>query len=295
MAERRAAGFNIPLNFYDGPEVNSIPRRIRAGAIGVWALAGDYAATQLSDGYVPAGVLKTFGCTDAIRAALKVTINKKGELSPLWVDACNGGIQLTNWPKHQRTNDEVTTYRTREAERKRAERESKRKRSTSGNEETSGRTKDGHDTDVRTDARDPKTETETETGISTYVGHESSPNVGVERGLSDTVNISASRIVATVIPDTIPAAVRTSLRIQASQLVNRDGVSTDDLTDGLRRWLNKPDAGPGLLPNLVADVIRARTASTPNGKGHKLRGYAELAAELRAEEQAAITSRKEIP
>lgn len=126
MAERRAAGFNIPLNFYDGPEVESIPKRIRAAAIGVWSLCGDYAATQLSDGYVPAGILKMFGCTDAIRAALKVTINKKGELSPLWVEARDGGLQLTNWPKHQRTSDEVTTYRESEADRKRRERDAKR-------------------------------------------------------------------------------------------------------------------------------------------------------------------------
>lgn len=126
MAERRAAGFNIPLNFYDGPEVESIPKRIRAAAIGVWGLAGNYAATQLTDGYVGAGLLKQFGCTDAIRAALKVTINKRGELSPLWIEARDGGVQLTNWPKHQRTSDEVTTYRESEADRKRREREAKR-------------------------------------------------------------------------------------------------------------------------------------------------------------------------
>lgn len=176
MAERRAAGFNIPLNFYDGPEVNSIPKRIRAAAIGVWSLAGDYAATQLSDGYVPADVLKTFGCTDAIRAALKVTINKKGDLSPLWLEGRHGGIQLTNWPKHQRTNDEVTAYRTREAERKRVERDAKRSRSTSENEDLSGWTMNGHDADVRTDVRDPKTETKTETRSVVTLGSADKPS-----------------------------------------------------------------------------------------------------------------------
>ena len=203
MTERRAAGFNIPLNFYDGSEVESIPRRIRAAAVGVWALAGDYAATHLTDGHVPAGILKSFGCTTAIRAALKVTTNKTGELSPLWIDAKSGGIQLTNWPKHQRTNAEVTSYREAEAERKRREREAKNaareaklarnfdgtnaylidnfgevksnedanscvdnttdNATTSANGETSGRTTGGRSTAVRPDVRDPKTETETET------------------------------------------------------------------------------------------------------------------------------------
>lgn len=176
MAERRAAGFNIPLNFCVGPEVESIPRRIRAAAIGVWALAGNYAATQLTDGYVGPEILKMFGCTDAIRAALKVTINKKGELSPLWVDARNGGVQLTNWPKHQRTSDEVTTYRANEAERKRDERAAKRNGSTTGNGKTSVRTSAGRPHNVRSDDRDPKAKTETETKTET--------NSGVTNGVS---------------------------------------------------------------------------------------------------------------
>jgi hypothetical protein len=202
MAERRPPGFNIPLNFYDGPEVNSIPKRIRAAAIGVWGLAGDYAATQLTDGYVGPEVLKQFGCTPAIRAALKVTINKKGELSPLWIDAWSGGVQLTNWPKHQRTNDEVTTYRAGEAERKRLAREAKKNGtdvylsnshggtspylansydeatqlaannnvegnatsglSTRGNDKTSGWTSDGRPHNVRSTKTEAETETKTE-------------------------------------------------------------------------------------------------------------------------------------
>lgn len=297
MAERRAAGFNIPLNFYDGPEVNSIPSRIRAAAIGVWALAGDYAATGLTDGYVPAGVLKTLGCTPKIRAALMVTVNKKGELSPLWIDARDGGIQLTNWAKHQRTNDEVTAYRNSEAERKRLAREARAKATASENAETSAECPDGQNTVFRTDVRDPKTETETE--INTYSPTvESSPNVGGdERGLTAPVSVSASRLVATVIPDKFPTAVRTALRLKASELMTGDGIPADDVADALRRWLTKPDAGPGLLPNLVADVQRERAATT-NGTGpkHKLRVAAELTAQLRAEEnnQLTKTERREL-
>ncbi len=38
MAERRPPGFNVDLGFYDSDEVLSIPRKIRAAAIGVWTL-----------------------------------------------------------------------------------------------------------------------------------------------------------------------------------------------------------------------------------------------------------------
>lgn len=168
MAERRAPGFNIPIDFYDGAEVNSISKRIRAAAIGVWALAGNYSATKLLDGYVGPEMLKMFGCTPAIRAALQSTINNRGELSPLWVDARSGGVQLTNWPKWQRTNDEVTAYRQSEADRKRAARKAKGNSKTSGNGETSGRTTAGRPQDVPPDHRDPKTETETETKTESF-------------------------------------------------------------------------------------------------------------------------------
>lgn len=168
MAERRSPGFNIPLNFYDGAEVNSLPKRVRAAAIGVWSLAGNYAATQLTDGYVGPEQLRMFGCTSPIRAALKATTNSRGDLSPLWEDARDGGVQLSNWPKWQRTHAEVTTYRESEAERKRAARDAKRNASTSDDSQTSGRTNDGCPHTVPPDHRDPKTETKTETETKSF-------------------------------------------------------------------------------------------------------------------------------
>lgn len=282
VAERRAAGFNIPLNFYDGAEVDSIPKRIRAAAIGVWALAGDYAATQLSDGYVPAGVLKSFGCTDAIRAVLKVTLNKKGELSPLWVEGRNGGIQLTNWPKHQRTNDEVTSYRTREAERKRAKRDASRNGSTSGDEKVSARTLGGQKQAVRTEDRDPKTETETEKRTTHLSSQED-----LSSGRAAT---PGADLVREIIPNGHPSATLTSLRLQASELLNT-GTDRETVAAGLRLWLDKPGIGIGrtILSSLCSEVIKTRTAPV-NGKPHKLRVLAELANEVRAAEQAQLES-----
>lgn len=294
MAEKRRPGFNIPLNFYDGAEVESIPRRIRAAAIGVWSLAGNYAATHLTDGYVGPEYLKMFGCTTAIREALKVTINKKGELSPLWIDARNGGVLLTGWAKHQRTNDEVTTYRASEAERKKAEREAKRNGSTSDNGKTSGRTNSGHGPDVRPEAGDPKTETETKTG-TTHV-HESAtdPYAG---GISAT---PGADLVREIMPRGHPPATLTTLRLQASELLNT-GTERAVVIGALRLWCSKPSVGLGrtILASLASEFIKSQSAPIANAGGqvHKMRATANLAAELRAAESQALAPvvRKELP
>lgn len=125
---------------------------------------------------------------------------------------------------------------------------------------------------------------------------ESSPNVGAdERGLSEPVEPSASRLVAALIPDTIPAAVRTGLRIRASELMRADGLDSDTVSETLRRWLTRPGAGVGLLPSLAADVIRERAAPNSSPPASKLRTVAELAARQRATENAhPATTPKEI-
>lgn len=303
MAERQKPGFVVPLGFYDGPEVKSIPRRIRAAAIGVWTLCGNYSATKLLDGYVDTETLKQFGCTAAIRAALAATINAEGELSPLWEDAKNGGVQFTNWPKWQRTNAEVMTYRNAEAERKRIARKSSRPATNTGNVNLSGRTSPGHSPDVARAASSLGTKTETKTS-STYVEHASSRNVdderGHEAGRSEPVDPSASRLVATLVPANIPAAVKTSLRLGASQLMVGDQLSADVVAETLRRWCAKPGASPGLLPHIASDVVRenaqlAAYGGRPPGPPNKLRSIAELAARERAAENDRNTiARKEI-
>lgn len=158
VAERRPPGFNVDLGFYDSEEVLSLPRKIRAAAIGVWTLCGSYSANKLSDGYVSLEALRDRGCTPAIRAALMSTVPE-----PLWAEAHAGGIQFTRWAKWQRTSDEVKAYREADAERKRKAREAKRNPTTSDNGETSERTPAGPSQSVRSDSGTPKTETKTET------------------------------------------------------------------------------------------------------------------------------------
>jgi hypothetical protein len=104
---------------------------------------------------------------------------------------------------------------------------------------------------------------------------------------------TGAELVKQTIPAEHPPSVRTMLRIKASELINA-GTPVDDVAAALRLWVTKPNVGPGILPLLVSDVIKARTTAG-NGqpaKKNKIRGYAELAAEVRAQEHLDSPIRK---
>lgn len=256
MAERRPAGFNVPLGFYDGPEVKSIPRRIRAAAVGVWTLCGTFSANKLQDGYVGPETLKELCCTDAIRSALMATKGPDGASDPLWEDAWGGGIQFTKWVKYQRSRAEVKAYREADAERKRNARKGTGNASTSDDEEMSGRTKPG----LRPDHRDPRTKTETKTDSSGYVPESPTEPYGV--GVSATPGAS---LVREIVPKDHPPATLTTLRIQASELLHA-GTDEDTVRAALRLWCNKPGVGIGrtILASLVSEAIKSRAAPRPS-------------------------------
>jgi hypothetical protein len=298
--------FYVDDAFADSKPVMRLDARLRNEAVGLWVRCGAWSAKEETDGHIPIDVVRGFGGNKRLIEALA----HQAELwHPVEYDRKWGKtreILFQNWEKWQKTHAENEAKRKSDAERQAKHRRVKKGRNyvpdsslSSADAITSQR-----DTDTA-DNRDSKFVSRCEsqrpdpdpTLIPTYVGTESSLNVGGdERGLSAPVNVSASRLVATLIPDTFPAAVRTALRLKASELMTRDQIPADDVADALRRWLAKPDAGPGLLPNLVADVQRARTAPAANGKPHKLRVVAELAAQARAAENAQLANqpRKEI-
>ncbi|WP_292975000.1 hypothetical protein [Mycobacterium sp.] len=298
MAEKRPPGFNVDLDFYDSPEVMSIPRKIRAAAIGVWTLAGSYSAKKLTDGYVPADKLRELGCTPTVRAALMAT-----RPEPLWVDGDHvGDIRFTRWTKWQRTSGEVKAYREAEAERKRKAREAAKGWPSSGDSELSGRTNGGRAADVRTDVGDPRgraparqTETKTKTKNSGYV-HESATD---STGRGAVAATPAADLVRKIVPSEINSATQTELRIRTGALLN-DGTPPDVVEEALRDWVGRTGVGPGVLASMAADVVKRRDGharAAPNGPPSKLRGLAELAAEERVREQAqleTISARKEL-
>jgi hypothetical protein len=265
MAERRPAGFNVDLGFYDSAEVLSIPRKIRAAAIGVWTLCGAYSANKLTDGYVPAEVLKTLGCTTAIRDALIA--------STLWEAADVGAIQFTRWAKWQRTCAEVKAYKEADAERKRVARAARKTGPTSNNGKMSDRTTTGPSQNVRPDVGTPKTKTKTE--IPTHL--ERQPNVSNAPARSRTYTEMAGgndrppppdpgperqagrQMVKTIIPTEFPHDERGRLINEATRLLI-DGSTPDVIEDALRLWLDKPHLSAAALPALVSEVLKARHA-----------------------------------
>lgn len=126
---------------------------------------------------------------------------------------------------------------------------------------------------------------------SGYV-HESATD---SNGRGSVAATPGAELVNELIPRSHPDAVRTMLRIRATELLRSHPRA--DVAAALELWLTKPSLGPNALPSLVSEVIKSRAA--PVGAGRqpsKLRAFAELAAEERALEQAqAQSARKELP
>jgi hypothetical protein len=122
-------------------------------------------------------------------------------------------------------------------------------------------------------------ETETETKSFGQFSESATETLG--GGLSAT---PGAELVRELIPNDHPAAVRTALRIKASELI-RSGTPRADVAAALALWLTKPSLGPNALPSLVSEAIKARAA--PGKPVNKLRSIAALAAEARAAEQTA--------
>lgn len=323
MAERIPPGFSIPLGFYDGPEVRSIPRRVRAVSLGVFLLAGNYSASRLTDGYVDNETLAGFGCGPAVREALKNIRGGDGLPDPIWVEE-EGGIRFAKWSRWQRTKAEVTAHRDAEAARKREARarakqtreanalatrsqrvanalptQSKRVWNAFGDESSQPADMPerpaGHLPESQTDRdrdrdrellRDsPLADTEPEQGQPVWEER------GQERGRSDPVHHSAARLVSTLVPANTPAAVKTGLRLAASQLIVGDGLPSEVVAEALRRWTSRPDAGPGLLAHIASSVLREGTAPAPQSK---LRDWAEFVDSIPEDQHHQQPSRKAI-
>jgi hypothetical protein len=263
--------------------LHSHPKAQRAGdaAMGMWVRAGSFCMAYLTDGFVPNWWVKQQK-NGTKNARLLVS-------SGLWHDGAEQdgerGYLFHEWlgPGRQDSKAQIEADREKWRQKKQRQRETTdpmspgdTKGDTTGDSPGASRESPGYTQPNPTHRDNSPTE-------------EHSPNVGGdERGLSAPVTPSASRLVSVLIPSTIPDSVRAGLRIQASQLMNGDGLDGDTMAETLRRWLAKPGAGVGLLPSIAADVIRERAAPAANGRPHKLRALANLTAEVRAAEQAQL-------
>lgn len=106
--------FKVDDGFHGHPKVIGLS----ASAVGVWLLAGTWAAQYLTDGMIPAGMVPRFGGTAEAAAELVG--------AGLWHDS-DGGFQFHEWHEYQPSKEDVEAEREAARERMRAVR-AKRKR-----------------------------------------------------------------------------------------------------------------------------------------------------------------------
>lgn len=92
-------------------KLHSHPKRYRAGlaAMGLWTIAGSWASDQLTDGFIPADILKALGGT---KAHAKSLVD-----AGLW-DEEPGGYRFHDWAEQNPTRADVHADRQRERDRK---------------------------------------------------------------------------------------------------------------------------------------------------------------------------------
>jgi hypothetical protein len=78
-----------------------------------------------------------------------------------------------------------------------------------------------------------------------------------ERPTGPAIKPDAARMVRDIIPRNQPAAVKTALRIKASELLV-GGTEPQIVEQALHEWMTRTDVGPGILPSLVSGLLKAQ-------------------------------------
>ncbi|MET8648504.1 hypothetical protein [Nocardia aurea] len=240
-----------------------IPRKQRCQAVGLWTLSGTWCAKELTDGFVPDYLLDEFGATKKTADLLVA--------AELW-RAVNGGWQFVGWTKYNPTREQVLAEREKEADRKRRWREAKadKSRQRPGGTPPSVPPESDAESALPVPTRpDPSRPVP----VGTYVPTDGSPpDVSPDRARDETdepprgraVDVDGWKLVRDVIPADHPQAVRTALAMHAGAMLQQ-GIDATQVRAALDLWLTKPKLGPGVLPSLVSEVMRARAAPAPNG------------------------------
>jgi len=104
------AWFKVDDGFHASRKLLKIPKRARFGAAGLWAVAGSWAADQLTDGHVPNYMLTEWGAPPAAPESLVD--------AGLWERASDGYV-FYNWHEYQPSKQDVDAERAASRERMR--------------------------------------------------------------------------------------------------------------------------------------------------------------------------------
>ncbi len=240
------------------------PKVVAAGnlAIGLWLRAGGWCAQQMTEGFIPTGMLAPLGGTPSTARKLVG--------AGLW-DVAEGGWRFHDWHTYQPTRAEVEGRRKQRAEAGakggKASGESRRESKTEANASTDGEANASGraSPSVRTRSKQNGTPSRslTQRDISTYVesGSYVSERASDEAPQRPRVGIDGWKLIRELISAEHPQAVRSGLAIQAGSMLNA-GTPDSDVRAALELWLSKPNLGPAILPALVSEVIRNRSSPT---------------------------------
>ncbi|UYL86918.1 helix-turn-helix DNA binding domain protein [Gordonia phage RavenCo17] len=162
----------------------------------------------------------------------------------------DGRYRFAAWAGWQKEGDDLARLRKSNRDRKRRQREREA-------QEQQGESRDMSRDVTRADQTRPE---EIDSHVS-KASHVSDAHARDERPSGPPIQPTAAKLVRDIVPREYPSAVKTDLRIRASELLN-GGTDADIVREALERWIAKSGVGPGILPSLVVDVLKERDPAT---------------------------------
>ncbi|GLW91810.1 hypothetical protein [Actinokineospora globicatena] len=249
--------------------------RDRLPAMGLWVLAGTWAAGAATDGFVPRAVARSW---DA-RGRLADRLVQVG----LWHNhTADGepGYLFHDWTDYQPTAAETTAKQQKRAE---AGRRGGVKSGQTRRSKTEANT--SKQTGSKNEPRpDPYTDTHPARAAETYVDDHEKPSIQDTRDVVPHTGPAPrghhARPGWALIQNTIPlkfgSNIRTALALHATQAL-ADGIPPDTITAALTTWTTRDRITPNLLPSLIADHIKTA------GGGHVPRAGAPVTGSSRVD------------
>lgn len=242
------AWFKVDDGFHSSRKLKSITPRNRIAAAGLWAIAGSWCSQEKTDGHVPTYMIKEWGATPKMVESLVS--------AGLW-KLESDGYSFHSWLEFNPSKDRVEAEREASKARMQASRDKKRG-------VNAGRGATGSDVAPQHSNGDaaPRPDPTRPDPISTYVdisSHVGNADDPEELPRGPAVPVDGWTIVRRVVPSEHSLATKTALSIEVASLL-KQGTSEADVVAALHIWLGKSGIGPRVLPHLLSDVIRDRTA-----------------------------------
>ncbi|MGR6521868.1 hypothetical protein ACU5JM_09570 [Rhodococcus erythropolis] len=226
-----------------------------------------YCGNAETMGFVPQNAHKLVAIPNGNRSILDLISRK------VLVEVEGGGYRFPAWSDWQESGDKLVERRRKDRERKAEKRAEHREMSADTSAESPPHRR----------GEERREENSKEFSSSSHV---SIAGVREELPRGPAVPIDAWTIVRRVIPAEHSSATKTSLALEVSALL-KQGTTETDVTAALEIWLGKPGLGPKVLPHLLSDVIRDRTAPpTSRGAPSKAESWMHLAHSLDSESKA---------